>query len=88
MEKARQKIFFPLESEMAPRLKGEAEREVFDAEDAAAYEVAFLDVVEGLVPVRGECCVSPGRAGNGAGGGGGAVAVVGHGDALRDHGVD
>lgn len=51
MEKIGQKILWINKSEVAARLGGEAEGEVFDAEDAAAYEVAFLDVVERLVPV-------------------------------------
>ena len=39
---------------MALGLGGEAEGKVFDAEDAAADEVTFLDVVERFVPMRGE----------------------------------
>lgn len=39
---------------MALGLGGEAEGKVFDAEDSAAYQIAFLDVVERFVPMRGE----------------------------------
>ena len=51
MEKVGQKILWINKSEVVARLGGEAEGEIFDAEDAAANEIAFLDVIERLVPV-------------------------------------